>query len=69
VADALSSLPTEGLDTSPLDDDIPVLAVETRSSGTLKEASPEAAAMAGMWVDNYHAIMIVIIIAKSSKSC
>jgi len=22
-----------------------------------------------MWVDNYHAIMIVIIIAKSSKSC
>jgi len=23
----------------------------------------------GMWVDNYHAIMIVIIIAKSSKSC
>jgi len=52
VADALSSLPTEGLDTSPLDDDIPVLAVETRSSGTLKGASPEAAAMAGMWVDN-----------------
>jgi len=24
---------------------------------------------AGMWVDNYHAIMIVIIIAKLSKSC
>jgi len=30
VADALSRLPTEGLDTSPLDKDIPVLAVETR---------------------------------------
>jgi len=43
VADALSRLPTEGLDTSPLDGDILVLAVETRASDALKEASPEEA--------------------------
>jgi len=38
VADALSRLPTEGLDTSPLDEDIPVLAVETRASDALKRS-------------------------------
>ena len=45
MADALSRLRTEGLDTSPLDEDIPVLAVETRASDALKEASPEEAPM------------------------
>jgi len=43
VADALSHLPTEGLGTSPLDEDVPVLAVKTRSSDAIKEASPEEA--------------------------
>jgi len=48
VADALSRLPTKGLDTSPLDEDIPVLAVETRASDALKEASPEEAPMGAL---------------------
>ena len=48
VADALSRLPTEGLDTSPLDEDIPVLAVETRANDALQEASPEEAPMGAM---------------------
>jgi len=40
VADALSRLPTEGLDSAPLDEDIPVLAVETRASDALGATSP-----------------------------
>jgi len=48
VADALSRLPTEGLDTSPLDEDIPVLAFETRASDVLQEASPEEAPMGAL---------------------
>jgi len=48
VADALSRLPTEGLDTSPLYEDIPVLAVETRASDALMEESPEQAPMGAM---------------------
>jgi len=48
VADALSRLPTEGLDTSPVDEDIPVLAVETRASDALKEAAPEEARMGAL---------------------
>jgi len=48
VADALSRLPTQGLDTSPLDDDIPVLAVETGASDALEEASPEEAPMGAL---------------------
>jgi len=43
VADALSRLPTEGLDILPLDEDIPVLAIETRASDAVKEALPEEA--------------------------
>ena len=45
MADVLSRLPTERLDTSLLDEDIPVLAVETRASDVLQEASPEEASM------------------------
>jgi len=48
LADALSRLPTEGLDTFPLDEDIPVIAVETRASDALKEASPEEAPMGAL---------------------
>jgi len=48
VADALSRLPTEGLDTSPLDEDIPVLAVETRASDALKATTPEEAPMGAL---------------------
>jgi len=40
VADALSRVPTEGLDTSPLDEDIPVLAVDTRASDALRSTTP-----------------------------
>jgi len=43
VADALSRLPTEGLDTTPVDEAIPVLAMETQASEALKEASPDEA--------------------------
>jgi len=43
VAEALSRLPTEGLDLTPLDEDIPVLAVETRASDALEAASPAEA--------------------------
>jgi len=39
VTDGLSRLPTEGLDTSPLDEGIPVLAFETRASDALKDAT------------------------------
>jgi len=35
VADGLSRQPTEGLDSTPLDEDIPVLAGETRASDAL----------------------------------
>jgi len=38
----------EGLDTSLVDGDIPFLAVETRASDALKEASPEEAPMGGL---------------------
>ena len=40
VADVLSRLPTEGLESTPLDEDVPVLAVETRASDALEAASP-----------------------------
>jgi len=45
MADALSRISTEVLDTSPLDEDIPVLVVETRASDALKEASAKEAPM------------------------
>jgi len=45
VSDTLSRLPTVGLESSHLNGDIPVLAVETRASDALKEASPEEAPM------------------------
>jgi len=45
VADELSRLPTESLDSTPLDEDIPVLAVETRSSDALEAVSPAEAPM------------------------
>jgi len=48
VADALSRLPTEGLDSSPLDEDISVLAVETRASDALEAASPAEAPMGAL---------------------
>jgi len=48
VADALSRLPTEGLGTSPLDEDIPVMVFETGTSDALKEASPEEAPMGAL---------------------
>lgn len=41
VADALSRLPTDGLDTTPLDDRIPVLAVTIRSAQALTERNPK----------------------------
>ena len=44
----LSRLPTEGLDTSHLDEDIPVLAVETRARDALKKATPKAAPMGAL---------------------
>jgi len=48
VADALSRLPTEGLDSTPLDEDIPVLAVQTRASDALEAASPAEAPMGAL---------------------
>jgi len=48
VADALLRLPTEGVDTSPLDEATPVLAVETRASDVLQEASPKEAPMGAL---------------------
>jgi len=48
VADALSRLPTEGLDSTPLDEDIPVLAVETRASDALEAASPAKAPLGAL---------------------
>ena len=48
VADALSRLPTEGLDSTPLDEDIPVLAVETRASDALEAASPAEAPLGAL---------------------
>jgi len=41
VADALSRLPTEGLDSTPLEEDIPVLAIETRAKDALEATSPD----------------------------
>jgi len=48
VADVLSRLPTEGLDSSPLDEDIPVVAVETRASDSLEAASPAEAPLGAL---------------------
>ena len=48
VADALSRLPTEGLDSTPLDEDIPVLAIETRASDALEAPSPAEAPMGAL---------------------
>jgi len=48
VADALSRLPTEGLDSTLLDQDIPVLAVETRASDALEAAAPAEAPMGAL---------------------
>ena len=48
IADALSRLPTEGLDSTPLDEDIPILAVETRASDALEAASPAEALMGAL---------------------
>jgi len=48
VADALSRLPPEGLDWTPLDEYIPVLAIETRASGALEAASPAEAPMGAL---------------------
>ena len=38
--DGLSRPPTEGLDSTPLDEDIPVLAIEARESDALEAAPP-----------------------------
>jgi len=48
VADALTRLPTEGLDSTPLDEDIPVLAVETRASDALEATSRTEAPMGAL---------------------
>jgi len=48
VADALSRLPTEGLDSTPLDEDISVLAIETRAGDALEAASPAEAPMGAL---------------------
>jgi len=48
VADVLSRLPTEGLDSTPLDYDIPVLAIETRERDVLEAASPAEAPMGAL---------------------
>jgi len=48
VADALSLPPTEGLDSTPLDEDISVLAVEARASDALEATSPSEAPMGAL---------------------
>jgi len=48
VADAVSRLPTEGLDSTPLDEDIPVLVIENRVSDALEAASPAKAPMGAL---------------------
>ena len=48
VADALSRLPTESLDSTPLEEDIPVLAVKARASDALEAASPAEAPLAAL---------------------
>jgi len=48
VADALSRLPTEGLDSTLLDEDIPFLTLETRKSDALEAASPAEAPMGAL---------------------
>jgi len=48
VADALSRLPTEGLDSTLMDEDIHVLAVETRASDALGAASPAEAPLGAL---------------------
>jgi len=48
VADALSRLPTEGLNSTPMDEDIAVLAIETRESGALEAASSAGAVIGAL---------------------
>jgi len=48
VVDASSRLPTGGLDSTPLDEDIPVLSIETRASDALEAASPAEAPMGAL---------------------
>jgi len=48
VADALSRLPTEGIDSTPLDEAFPVLAIETRASDALEAASRAEAHMGAL---------------------
>ena len=48
VAEALTRLPTESLDSTPLDEDIPVLAFETRASDSMEAASPAEAPMGAL---------------------
>jgi len=47
-ADALSRLPTEGLDSNPLDEDIPVLAIEASAGDAFEAASPAEAPMGAL---------------------
>jgi len=47
-SDALSRLPTKGLDSTPLDEDIPVLAIETRASDPVEATSPAEAPMGAL---------------------
>jgi len=48
VADAVSRLPTEGLASTPLYEEIPVLAVETRASDALEAVSPAEAPLGAL---------------------
>jgi len=48
VTDALSRLLMEGLDSTPWEEDIPVLAIETRESDVLEAASPAEAPMGAL---------------------
>jgi len=55
VEGALSRLSTEGLDSTLLDDDVPVLAIKTRARDDLEAASP---AEAPMWALTAPAILL-----------
>jgi len=48
VSDALSRLPTEGIESTPLEDDIFALSDETRESDALEAASPTEAPMGAL---------------------
>jgi len=50
VTDAFSRLPTEGLESTPLEEDIPVLAIEARASDAREAASPAEAPMGALSV-------------------